>query len=210
MRKPRWGVPGRATPSNGWTRPIYRSTHQRPRTEDYPYKHCCGRLAYVEWALGDPAPSRTRWNGKLNYMLRKPTNLLGLQASRHPFITHPLWHSLEALDHNAKTARVVNDRDLRRRLVEDRPDDDYTRGMATILERTFELGEPLNYEPDFANMHRQPGSRSRPRPLRSRPGIAPTKGWHDTVAAHLRKLLGRRSQRRLPDAREPQHGLRYR
>jgi len=77
--------------------------------------------------------------------------LLGLQASRHPFLTHPLWHSLDALDHNAKTACVLNDRDLRRRLVEDRPDDDYTRGMATILERTFELGEPLDYEPDFAN-----------------------------------------------------------
>src|SRR6202165_258759 len=77
--------------------------------------------------------------------------LLGLQASRHPFLTHPLWHSLDALDHNAKTARIINDRDLRRRLIDDRPDDDYTRGMATILERTFELGEPLNYEPDFAN-----------------------------------------------------------
>src|ERR1700681_3939758 len=70
--------------------------------------------------------------------------LLGLQASRHPFLTHPLWHSLDALDHNAKTARIISDRDLRRRLIEDRPDDDYTRGMATILERTFELGEPLN------------------------------------------------------------------
>src|SRR5258708_23645903 len=77
--------------------------------------------------------------------------LLGLQASRHPFLTHPLWRSLDALDHNAKTARVVNDRDLRRRLVEDRPDDDYTRGMATILERSFELREPLDYEPDFAH-----------------------------------------------------------
>src|SRR5258708_2382581 len=77
--------------------------------------------------------------------------LLGLQASRHPFLTHPLWHSLDALDYNAKTARIINDHDLRRRLVEDRPDDDYTRGMATILERTFELGEPLDYEPDFAN-----------------------------------------------------------
>jgi N-acyl-D-aspartate/D-glutamate deacylase len=77
--------------------------------------------------------------------------LLGLQASRHPFLTHPLWQSLEGLDHKARTARIVNDRHLRRRLVEDRPDDDYTRGMATILERTFELGEPLNYEPDFAS-----------------------------------------------------------
>ena len=77
--------------------------------------------------------------------------LLGLQASRHPFLAHPLWHSLDALDHNAKTACILSDRDLRRRLVEDRPDDDYTRGMATILERSFELGEPLDYEPDFAN-----------------------------------------------------------
>jgi N-acyl-D-aspartate/D-glutamate deacylase len=77
--------------------------------------------------------------------------LLGLQASRHPFLTHRLWHSLEALDHNVRIARIVNDPDLRRRLVEDRPDDDYTRGMSTVLERTFELGEPLDYEPDFAN-----------------------------------------------------------
>src|SRR5207245_11614820 len=77
-----------------------------------------------------------------------PFGAAGLAA---PLSNHPLWHSLDALDHNAKTARVVNDRDLRRRLVEDRPDDDYTRGMATILERTFELGEPLDYEPDFAN-----------------------------------------------------------
>jgi N-acyl-D-aspartate/D-glutamate deacylase len=77
--------------------------------------------------------------------------LLGLQASRHPFLTHPLWRSLEALDHNARIARIVNDGDLRRRLVEDRPDDDYTRDMTKFLERTFELGEPLNYEPDFAN-----------------------------------------------------------
>jgi N-acyl-D-aspartate/D-glutamate deacylase len=49
--------------------------------------------------------------------------LLGLQASRHPFLTHALWHSLDALDHNAKAACITNDRDLRRRLVEDRPDD---------------------------------------------------------------------------------------
>ncbi len=77
--------------------------------------------------------------------------LLGLQASRHPFLTHPLWHSLQALDHNGRIARIVNDRDLRRRLVEDRPDDDYTRGMAATLARTFELGAPPNYEPDLAN-----------------------------------------------------------
>ncbi len=77
--------------------------------------------------------------------------LLGLQASRHPFLTHPLWRSMEALDHNVRIARIVNDGELRRRLVEDRPDDDYTRDMTRILERTFDLGDPLNYEPDFAH-----------------------------------------------------------
>ncbi len=76
--------------------------------------------------------------------------LLGLQASRHPFLTHPLWRSLQALDHNSRIASILGDPDLRRRLVQDRPEDEYTRGMAAILERTFELGEPLNYEPEFA------------------------------------------------------------
>jgi N-acyl-D-aspartate/D-glutamate deacylase len=77
--------------------------------------------------------------------------LLGLQASRHPFLTHPLWRSLEALDHKTRASRLLHDGDLRRRLVEDRPDDNYTRDMARILDRTFDLGEPLNYEPDFAD-----------------------------------------------------------
>jgi N-acyl-D-aspartate/D-glutamate deacylase len=77
--------------------------------------------------------------------------LLGLQASRHPFLTHPIWHTLQTLDHDTRVARLVNDRDLHRRLIEDRPEDDYTHEMTLILERTFELSEPLNYEPEFAN-----------------------------------------------------------
>jgi N-acyl-D-aspartate/D-glutamate deacylase len=76
--------------------------------------------------------------------------LLGLEASQHPFLPHPLWHELQALDHEARIARLTNDRELRRRLVEERPDDDHTRQMTTILERTFELGDPLNYEPECA------------------------------------------------------------
>ena len=76
--------------------------------------------------------------------------LLGLQASQHPFLTHPLWLDLESLDHETRIARLTNDRELRRRLVEERPDDEETREMETILERTFELGDPVNYEPAFA------------------------------------------------------------
>ena len=75
--------------------------------------------------------------------------LLGLEASQHPFLTHPLWHELQKLDHDTRVARLTNDGELRRRLVDERPDDDHTREMTTILERTFELGDPLNYEPEF-------------------------------------------------------------
>ena len=77
--------------------------------------------------------------------------LLGLQASRHPFLTHPLWQSLQEVDHPTRVARLLSDQHLRRRLIEELPDDDFTRDMAAVLERTFELGDPPNYEPEFAN-----------------------------------------------------------
>ncbi len=77
--------------------------------------------------------------------------LLGLQASMHPFVTHPLWQELLALDHEVRIARLTSEPELRRRLVlvVDRPNDNDTREMSAILERTFELGYPLNYEPEF-------------------------------------------------------------
>ena len=75
--------------------------------------------------------------------------LLGLEASQHPFLTHPLWQELQALDHETRIARLTNGRELRGRLVQERPDDDHTRQMTAILEWTFELGDPLNYEPEF-------------------------------------------------------------
>jgi len=75
--------------------------------------------------------------------------MLGLQASQHPFVSHPLWQELQQLDHETRITRLANDNELRRRLVEERPDDEHTRQMTSILESTFELGEPLNYEPEF-------------------------------------------------------------
>ncbi len=76
--------------------------------------------------------------------------MLGLQASEHPFVTHPLWHELQKLDHETRIARLTNDPELRRRLIEERPDDDHTQQMTKTLESTFEQGEPLNYEPEVA------------------------------------------------------------
>ena len=87
--------------------------------------------------------------------------LLGLEASLHPFVTHPLWHELQAFDHETRIARLTDDRELRGRLAAERPDDEHTRQMTATLERTFELGDPLNYEPEFevsvANRARRAG-----------------------------------------------------
>ena len=77
--------------------------------------------------------------------------LLALQGSRHPFQTHPLWLELEAMPYAERVARLTADPELRRRLVEERPDDAETREMVTMLERTFELGDPIDYEPSPEN-----------------------------------------------------------
>lgn len=73
--------------------------------------------------------------------------LLALQGSRHPFQTHPLWLEMDAIPYEDRIARIAADPELRRRLVEERPDDEATREMVTMLERTFELGDPIDYEP---------------------------------------------------------------
>ncbi len=74
--------------------------------------------------------------------------LLGLQGSQHPFLTHPLWLELQALGHETAVDRLGADAELRRRLWQERPDDEHGREMTTILERSFELGDPVNYEPE--------------------------------------------------------------
>jgi len=73
--------------------------------------------------------------------------LMGLEATVHPFASHPLWQAMAGLSPAERYARLCADADLRRRLVEERPDDGHTRWMATALERTFELNEPVDYEP---------------------------------------------------------------
>jgi len=73
--------------------------------------------------------------------------LMGLEATVHPFNSHPLWQAMAGLSPAERFARLRADADLRRRLVEERPDDGHTRWMATALERTFELIEPVDYEP---------------------------------------------------------------
>ncbi len=74
--------------------------------------------------------------------------LMGLEATIHPFTSHPLWADLEKLPSAERAARLTADDDLRRRLVTERPDDGHVAWMAKVLTRTFELGDPVDYEPD--------------------------------------------------------------
>jgi len=77
--------------------------------------------------------------------------LMGLQASIHPFITHPLWKDLEKLPHEERIKTIQTDPELHRKLVEERPDDDHCRWIARALGRTFEIGDPIDIEPCMDN-----------------------------------------------------------
>jgi N-acyl-D-aspartate/D-glutamate deacylase len=73
--------------------------------------------------------------------------LMGLDTSVHFFATHPAYRGIAALPVAERVARLRDDAELRRRLVTERPDDEFTRWMTRAIERTFELVEPLDYEP---------------------------------------------------------------
>ncbi len=76
--------------------------------------------------------------------------LFALEGTVHPFVSHPLWLELEALPHAGRIARLQSDPELRRRLVEERHDDERTRWLVSNLDRSFRLGTPVDFEPDPA------------------------------------------------------------
>jgi N-acyl-D-aspartate/D-glutamate deacylase len=76
--------------------------------------------------------------------------LMGLEATVHPFVTHPRWKAMAALAPAERVSRIRADPALRRALWAERPDDGHVRWIAGMLERTFRLAEPLDYEPDPA------------------------------------------------------------
>ena len=73
--------------------------------------------------------------------------LMGLEATVHPFTTHPAWLELADLSPEQRLDRIRNDTDLQRRLVDERPDDGHVQWMNTVLQRTFELDASVDYEP---------------------------------------------------------------
>lgn len=74
--------------------------------------------------------------------------MLGLDATVNPFRTNDAYRAIADLPLAERAARMRADADLRRALVEGRPDDGHVRWMDYALGRAYELGEGLDYEPD--------------------------------------------------------------
>jgi N-acyl-D-aspartate/D-glutamate deacylase len=73
--------------------------------------------------------------------------ILGLETTVHPFVNHPAWKAMSDLTPKERLARLLQDSDLRRKLVSERPEDGQTRWMTKVLQRAFPITEPLDYEP---------------------------------------------------------------
>jgi N-acyl-D-aspartate/D-glutamate deacylase len=77
--------------------------------------------------------------------------MMGLETSMHPFSSHPVWRAMASLSARERHARLRGDGELRRALIEQRPDDSHTRMMADALTRTYVLDDDYDYEPDPAD-----------------------------------------------------------
>jgi len=72
----------------------------------------------------------------------------GLETSTNPFSTHPAWTAMSELSPAERYERLQRDLELRRVLVEQRPDDEHTRFVDAALARTYVLDRTYDYEPD--------------------------------------------------------------
>jgi N-acyl-D-aspartate/D-glutamate deacylase len=116
-----------------------------------------GRPMSVSIAQSDVSPDA--WRGSLRRLeeanaaglpmrgqvaARAIGTLLGLEATIHPFLSHPSFAEIAALPLAAKVARL-RDPEFRRRLLAEEPAP--MLRMFTDLERLFALGDPPEYEP---------------------------------------------------------------
>ncbi len=74
--------------------------------------------------------------------------LMGLDTTIHPFTAHPAWQEIAELPVAQRLDRLQRDTELRRRLVEERPEDEHTRWMDEALEKSYEVTDPPDYEPE--------------------------------------------------------------
>ncbi len=74
--------------------------------------------------------------------------MMGLDTSVHPFGNSPAYKAVEHLPLAERAAKLRTDGELRNAILNQRPDDGFTRWIDYALTRTFELGTPPDYEPD--------------------------------------------------------------
>tara|TARA_Y100000768_G_scaffold370011_1_gene335451 strand:- start:18335 stop:20044 length:1710 start_codon:yes stop_codon:yes gene_type:complete len=74
--------------------------------------------------------------------------LLGLDATVNPFGNHPAYKAIADLPLDERAALLRENRELRTKLIEERPRDAFSDWMNYALTRAFELGDDLNYEPE--------------------------------------------------------------
>ncbi|MBT3333613.1 MAG: amidohydrolase family protein [Rhodospirillaceae bacterium] len=73
--------------------------------------------------------------------------MMGLEATMHPFTSHPVWLEMAALSPRERYTRLRDDENLRHRLIAERPDEKTMHFKEVELQRTFELDAAVNYEP---------------------------------------------------------------
>jgi N-acyl-D-aspartate/D-glutamate deacylase len=73
--------------------------------------------------------------------------LFGFAATLNPFLTHPSWAELADLPIDERLRRVTQPT-TRDQVLAERPDEGFGRWLGSALARTFELGDPPNYEPE--------------------------------------------------------------
>ena len=71
----------------------------------------------------------------------------GLETTTNPFTTHPAWRELAELTPAARYARLRDNTALRRRLIDERPHDEFTQVIGHQLSMAYVLDEHYDYEP---------------------------------------------------------------
>lgn len=72
--------------------------------------------------------------------------LFGFEASLNPFLSHPTYQEMAALPLPERVVRL-REPAVRARLLAEQPDAGFGGWLAGALTRTFELGDPPDYEP---------------------------------------------------------------
>ncbi|MFL6582383.1 MAG: amidohydrolase family protein [Burkholderiales bacterium] len=74
--------------------------------------------------------------------------MMGLETTIHPFSSHPAWLEMSSLNPAQRMARLRQNPELWRKLVEQRPADEHTKRIADALHRIYVVDDSYDYEPD--------------------------------------------------------------